>query len=161
MDSRTAAHVLSQIAAYLELRGENRFKARAYQAAAHAIMETGADDLRPLLESGELARLRGLGPATLAVARDLIETGESRLFERLRQDTPEGMLELVRVPGLGPDRALQLHQTLDISSVEELELAAREGRLATVRGIGPKTAQKILAGHCIKKSLAAVLRSTF
>ncbi|HZI42103.1 MAG TPA: helix-hairpin-helix domain-containing protein, partial [Gemmatimonadaceae bacterium] len=69
MDSRTVSHVLSQIAAYLELRGENRFKARAYLTAASGILALGTDDLGPLLKSGEIGRVRGLGPATLSVVR--------------------------------------------------------------------------------------------
>ena len=84
MDSRTAAHVLSQIAAYLELLGENPFKSKAYQSAASAILDLGADSLSEPYRSGELGKLSGLGPATLAVIRDLVETGESRYLEQLR-----------------------------------------------------------------------------
>src|SRR5678815_2806623 len=70
MDSRTAAHVLSEIAALLELRAENRFKSRAYRGAAKAVLALDTDDLTPLLRSGELARVRGIGRATLAVVTD-------------------------------------------------------------------------------------------
>ena len=70
MDSRSAAHVLSQIAAFLELAGENRFKARAYLTAARSLLALAADDLGPPLRSGELSTIRGLGPATIAVVRD-------------------------------------------------------------------------------------------
>ena len=146
MDSRTAAHVLTRIADFLELRGENPYKTRAYRGAGRALMGLGADDLAPLLRSGELAAVRGLGPATIAVVRDLIETGESRYLEELRQEMPEGLLELLRIPGLGLEKIHKLHQELGISSLEELESAAREKRLARVKGMGPKTAQKILAG---------------
>ena len=146
MDSRSAAHVLSQIAAFLELAGENQFKSRAYRMAARSLLAIAADDLAPLLRSGELARVRGLGPATLAVVRDLIETGESRYLEQLREATPEGLLELMSVPGLGIEKIHKLHSELGITSLAELELAAREGRLATVKGMGPKTAQRILKG---------------
>ncbi|MEX2179000.1 MAG: DNA polymerase/3'-5' exonuclease PolX [Gemmatimonadaceae bacterium] len=146
MDSRTAAHVLAQIAALLELRGENPFKVRAYQAAARALTTIAADDLAPLLRSGDLANLRGLGPATLAVVQDLVDTGESRLFDALRQATPEGLLDLMRVPGLGTEKILTLHRELGISSLEELELAARDKRLSRIKGLGPKSTQKILAG---------------
>ena len=79
MDPRTAAYVLGQIAAHLELRGESTFKSRAYEQAATALLAVDTDDLAPLYRSGELARTRGLGPATLSVVRDLIETGESSL----------------------------------------------------------------------------------
>jgi DNA polymerase (family 10) len=146
MDSRTAAHVLTQIAAYLELRGENRFKARAYETAAKGILSLGTDDVAPMLKSGELARVRGLGPATIAVVRDLVETGSSRYLEQLREETPEGLLDMLAIPGLSPEKIHKIHEELEISSVEQLEEAARDGRLASIRGFGPKTAEKILKG---------------
>ncbi len=86
----SAAHVLSQIAAYLELAGENPFKARAYERAARSLLALGADDLVPLLRSGELASVRGLGPATLAVVRDLAETGESATSSSCARRCPTG-----------------------------------------------------------------------
>ena len=146
MDSRSAAHVLSQIAAFLELAGENRFKSRAYQTAARSLLALAADDLGALLRSGELAKVRGLGPATLAVVRDLVETGESRSLEQLREATPEGLLELMSVPGLGIEKIHKLHAEIGIASLADLEAAAQDGRLAKVKGMGPKTAQKILKG---------------
>lgn len=146
MDSRTAAHVLNQIAAYLELKGENKFKVGAYEGAAKGLLALNADDLAPLYDSGELGKVRGLGPATLAVVRDLIERGESALFEQLRADTPDGLLEMLRVSGMSPARIHRVHQDLGIQSVEELEAAARDGRLAELPKWGAKTAAKILAG---------------
>jgi len=146
MDSRTAAHALSQIAAYLELGGENRFKARAYHRAARSLLALAVDDLAPLLRSGELAQVRGLGPATLSVVRDLVETGESTYLEQLKSRTPEGLLELMNVPGLGVEKIHKLYAELGIQSVADLEAAARNGRLVKMKGMGPKTAQKLLAG---------------
>jgi DNA polymerase (family X) len=146
MDSRTAAHVLSQIAAYLELKGENSFKRRAYAGAAQGLLALGADDLAPLYHSGELGRVRGLGPATLAVVRDLIETGESRYLEQLRESMPEGLLEMLDVPGLSPLKIHQIHEGLGIETLEELEAAAHDGRLATLPKVGPKTVAKLLRG---------------
>src|SRR5687768_9943516 len=109
-------------------------------------MALGSDDLTPLLRSGELAKVRGLGPATLAVVRDLAESGESRYLEQLREAMPEGLLELVRVPGLSTEKIHTLHAELGIASLADLEIAAQEGKLARIKGMGPKTAQKILAG---------------
>jgi len=146
MDSRSAAHVLAQIAAFLELAGENRFKSRAYYTAARSLLTLGSDDLAPLVRSGELATLRGLGPATLGVVRDLVETGESRYLEQLREATPEGLLELMNVPGLSVERIHKLHAELGITSVADLDSAAQNGRLAKVKGMGPKTAERIAKG---------------
>lgn len=146
VDSRSAAHVLSQIAAFLELAGENPYKSRAYQTAARSVMALGADDLTPLLRSGELARVRGLGPATLAVVRDLAESGESKYLGQLREAMPEGLLELMRVPGLSTDKIHTLHAELGIASLEDLEVAAENGSLARIKGMGAKTATRIIAG---------------
>lgn len=144
MDSRTAADALARIADHLDLRGENPFKVRAYRAASRALLALGADDLRPMLRSGELERLRGLGPATISVVRDLAERGESRFLEELRADAPEGLLELLRVPGLSREKIRALHRELGIGSLDELENAARQGQLLRMKGLGPKTTEKIL-----------------
>lgn len=158
MDSRTAAHTLTRIAEYLELNGESRFRSRAYSQAARVVQALGVDDLGPLLRSGQLEREPGLGPATLAVVRDLVEEGESSLLDRLRESTPEGMLEMMRVPGLGPAKIHQIHAGLDVDTLQGLEEAARDGRLAGLRGFGPRTAERVLKGIAfLRQSDALVL----
>jgi DNA polymerase (family 10) len=157
MDSRSAAHVLSQIAALVELQGgTNRFKARAYRSAARALLALDTDDLRPLLRSGELHEVPGIGPATLGVLRDLIETGESRYLEQLRESIPEGVLEMLRVPGLGLAKIRAIHHRLGIETMHELEEAARDGRLAGLPRFGPKTAEKILKGIAFLRETVAL-----
>ena len=157
VDSRSASHVLSQIAAYLELRGENRFKTRAYETASRAILALGADDLAPLLRSGEIGAVRGLGPATIAVIRDLVETGSSRYLEQLREATPEGLVEMLRIPGLTPSKIQLIHEQLDIQDIGQLEEAARDGRLAKLKGFGPKTAARILKGIAFAREAGALV----
>ena len=146
MDPRTVAHLLNQIGDLLELHGENRFKSTAYRNAARAVLAIEADDLRPLLEQGELAAQPGIGPATLRVIAELIREGESTYYEQLREDTPEGLLEMMRVPGLGTSKIHAIHQGLGIDTLHELEEAARDGRLASLPRFGPKTAAKIQKG---------------
>jgi DNA polymerase (family 10) len=152
MDPRSAAHVLSQIASHLELRGEQKFKIRAYEQAARALLSLDTDDLGALDRQGTLAATRGLGPATLSVVRDLIETGESRYLEKLRADIPRGLLELLDVPGLGVPRIHKLHQELGVDSLDALEAAARDGRLAKMKGLGARTAERILKGIAFARS---------
>ncbi len=152
MDSRTAAHVLSRIAAYLELRGESAFKSRAYEGAAKEIRALAADDLAPLYRTGELGKIRGLGPATLAVIGDLVETGESRYLEQLEAAMPRGLIEMLDIPGLSAARIRQIHEALAIETVEALEAAASDGRLARVPKIGPKTTQRILDGIAVARA---------
>src|SRR6476469_6667710 len=146
MDPRTAAHALNQLAAYLELRGESRFRSRAYERAARAIAALDTDDLGELDRAGTLADVPGVGPAMLSVLRELIATGESSYLERVRADIPPGLLELLRVPGLATQKIHLLHTELGVDSVEALEAAALDGRLAKPKGFGPKTAQRILKG---------------
>ena len=146
MDSRSAAHVLSQIGALLEVKGEQKFKARAYAGAARALIALDTDDLGPLLRSGELADTPGVGPATLSVVRDLVETGESSYLNQLREGIPEGLLELLRVPGLNAAKIQLIHEALGVETVEDLERVAQNGQLAELPKFGKKTAEKILKG---------------
>ena len=146
MDSRTAAHILNQIGSYLELTGSPRYKARAFQRAARSVLALGADDLTPLLKSGELAKTRNVGPATLSVIKELIETGESSYLDRLTADTPRGLIQMARVPGLGLAKVRLIHSELGVENLEELEQAARDGRLAKLPRFGARTAERILAG---------------
>ncbi|AHG89981.1 PHP domain protein [Gemmatirosa kalamazoonensis] len=157
MDPRSAAHVLTRIAALLELNGVNRFKSRAYATAARSVLALDTDDIGPLLRAGELETLPGLGPATLAVLRDLVATGDSSLLEQLQEDTPEGLLEMLRVPGLGTTKIHAIHEGLGVETLHDLELAARDGRLAGLRGFGPKTAEKIAKGIAFLKANGALV----
>jgi DNA polymerase (family X) len=152
IDPRSAAHVLARIAAYLELHGENKFKARAYETAAKALRGFASDDLAGPLESGELAAVRGLGPATLAVVRDLVEHGQSRYLEQLRQTTPEGLLDMLDVPGLTPAKIHAIHEALGVETIDELEEAARDGRLAKLPRYGKKTADRVLHGIAMRRA---------
>lgn len=158
MDSRSAAHVLSRISALLEAKGAERFKAKAYTRAARAIVAIDSDDLGALLKSGELAATPGIGPATLSVIRDLVETGESAYLAKLGEGVSEGLIGLMRVKGLTPLRIQAIHEELGIDTAEQLEEAARDGRLATLPKIGPKTAALILRRLEFKKRSAKLVR---
>jgi DNA polymerase (family 10) len=158
MDSRTAAHVLSQIGALLEAKGDQKFKARAYAGAARALVALDTDDLLPILESGELIKTPGIGPATLSVIRELVETGESSYLSRLREGMPQGLLDLMRVPGLGVAKIQLLHEALGVETVEDLERVAQNGQLAALPRFGKKTAEKILKGIEISRRNAHLER---
>jgi DNA polymerase (family 10) len=146
LDPQLAAHRLNEIAALLEVRGENPFKTRAFTQAARTISELDDEDISPLVRSKEISKLPGIGAGTLAVLTDLVEKGDSEYLESLRETTPIGLVEMMRVPGLGPTRIHRIHEGLRIESVAELEAAARDGRLARLSGFGIKTAEKILKG---------------
>ncbi|HEY6089793.1 MAG TPA: DNA polymerase/3'-5' exonuclease PolX [Gemmatimonadaceae bacterium] len=158
MDSRTAAHVLSQIGALLEVKGEQKFKARAYAGAARSLIALDTDDLGPLVRSGDLADTPGIGPATLSVVRELVETGESSYLNQLREGIPEGLMELLRVPGLNAARVQLIHDALGVQTVEDLERVAQNGQLAELPRFGKKTAEKILRGIEIVRRTAHLQR---
>ena len=145
MDCRGAAHVLTQIASLLELHNEDRFTVRAMHAAARAVASHGERDLTVAL-SGTTFVTETLAPAAVEVLQDLAELNGSALLERLQEETPEGLMEMLRVPGLGPARIRLIHVGLNLDTLQDLEEAARDGRLASLPKFGEKTAEKILKG---------------
>ncbi len=143
MDKRRAAHVLEQIASFLELKQESAFRIRAFTNAARAIKSLPAD-LPTALADGSLAAARGVGPATLRIVTELVQTGRSSMLEDLREQIPPGLIEMLGIPGLGVARIRQIHDALGIDSLADLEAAARDGRLATLPRFGPRTAENLL-----------------
>lgn len=145
MDRHAVALVLEEIATLLDARGEDRFRVRAFRTAARAV-EKAEGDLAPLVAAGSLRELRGIGPATARVIEELVLTGESSYHADLRSQSPAGVRDLLRVPGLGPKKIALLHERLGIADLDALEDAARTGRITELRGFGPGTQQRILAG---------------
>ncbi|MFP4167012.1 MAG: DNA polymerase/3'-5' exonuclease PolX [Opitutales bacterium] len=145
MDAREIVDVLERIAVLLELKGENSFKIRAYQTAARAL-ETLESDLGELIEEGRLASVKGIGSALADKIETLYRSGKLDYFEELRASVPPGLLEMLEIPGLGGKKVKHLHDALGVASVEELETACKEGRVASLKGFGPKTQSNILNG---------------
>jgi DNA polymerase (family 10) len=143
MDKRTAAYALEQIASFMELKGENAFRVRAFVTAAR-VLRGLPGELAPSLEDGSLAAARGIGPATLQIVSELVKTGHSSLLEELREQIPAGLVEMLSISGLGVAKIRQIHEILGIDSIPELEAAARDGRLSKLPRFGPKTAENLL-----------------
>ncbi len=154
MDKKAVARTLEQIAAFMELKGENAFRVRAFQAAARAIGGLPGD-LQATLSDGTLAATKGVGPATLQIVTELVSTGQSSLLEELREQVPAGLVEMLEISGLGVAKIRQIHETLDIDSLPELEAAARDGRLAKLPRFGAKTADNILKGIAFLRQASA------
>jgi DNA polymerase (family 10) len=150
VDKWTIARTLSDIAKYLELSEPNPFRVRAFEKAARAI-EKIEGDVRELVLRGELFSVPGIGKAIGPIVSELVTTGRSRYLEELREQYPPGIFELLRVPTLGLRKIGILHSTLGVSNLEELEAAARDGRIATLQGFGKKTQDKILEGIATAK----------
>ncbi len=145
MDKAQVASILEDVGNLLELTGGNPFETRAYQNAARTI--GGLDgDLDALVQSGELARVPGLGKTLVARITELVTTGRMELYDRLQEEVPVGLREMLHIPGLGPKRVRQIHETLDISTLEGLRAAAESGQIAALPGFGEKSQEKILKG---------------
>jgi DNA polymerase (family 10) len=145
MDKHGAAHVLEQIADFLELKGENEFRVRAYRNAAQAV-ETFTGDIAEAVRTGTLADVKGIGSATLEIVRECVTTGRAAALEKLRTEVPPGLVEMMRISGLGVSKIRTIHQQLGIGTMAELAVAATDGRLAKLPRFGEKTAAKILRG---------------
>ena len=146
MDKHAVALALEEIATLLRLQGDaNRFRARAFATAARAIEKLEVEP-RTLLDDGALEKVSGLGPATARTVRELLETGTSRYLDELRTRVPAGMRDLLAVPGLGTSKVEALHKQLGINTLDDLEAAARAGRIAQVRGFGERLQARILEG---------------
>jgi len=144
MKNSEVAKVFQDIADLLELKGENVFKIRAYQKAARAI-EYHPRELKSMLDEAEdLQSIPGVGEAIAKKATELITTGKLGYYETLKAEFPQGVTNLLAIPGIGPKTANKLSSELGINSVDELEQAINEGRVSKLFRLGEKTAENIL-----------------
>lgn len=144
MKNTAIAKVFSDIADLLELKGENPFKIRAYQKAARAI-EHYPKELEIMIDEGEdLRSIPGVGEAIAKKATELITTGKLDYYENLKAEFPEGITNLLAIPGIGPKTASKLSSELQINSVDALERAIQSGEVAKLFRLGDKTANNIL-----------------
>jgi DNA polymerase (family X) len=145
-----AVALLEEIKRLMELKGENPFKARAFEKAAASV--AGHADLLERARNGTLTELPGVGKSIAEVLTEFLTTGKSAMREELQGSLPAGLSELTEIPGLGPKKALLLIEELGISSVAELEYACKENRLLKLAGFGAKLQAKILEGVQFRKS---------
>jgi len=143
MNNKEIARVFQDIADLLELKEENPFKIRAYQKAARAI-EYLPMEVERLVAEDRLREIPGVGEAITKKITELVTTGRLGFYERLKAEFPEGISSLLDIPGIGPRTAMLLIRELDIKSIDELEKAILEGRVASLPRIGNKTVENIL-----------------
>ncbi len=144
MRNSDVARVMEEIGGLMRLRGDNTFKIRAYENAARAIRELDKP-LDRLLAEGRLRAVPGIGAAIEKKIADYAATGAVPLHQKLLDEIPASALELLDVPGLGPRRARAAYAEAGIDSLDALEAAALDGRLASVSGFGPRSVEAILA----------------
>ena len=142
MKNRELAAILVQIG-NLEDMKDQPFKARAYQRAAR-VVEGLKEDVAEIAERGELQELPGIGKALAKKIEEYVRTGKITYLERLKAEFPPGLLELLDIPGVGPKTVKTLYQQLGVTSIEELERAARKGRIRKLRGFSEKSEENIL-----------------
>src|SRR5437899_9563042 len=142
MSKEEIGGVLEKIATLLELKNENPFKIRAYTNAARAI-ETFGGNIANFQDEEALAKIPGIGKSIAEKIKELAATGSLKYFEELSAEFPPGIMELFSLSGLGAKKIKGLYDQLGISSIEQLQKACEDGRVAELPGFGETTQQKI------------------
>ena len=150
-DAPAVAKLLQELAQRSALRGGNPYRARAYARAAESL-GTLTVPLAQVIRDNRLREIPGVGDAIADIITKLHKTGTHPSLEAMRKDIPAGVLEMLSVPGLSPEKVVTLHKTLGIGSLAELEQAAREDKIKGVKGLGPALQAKILQGIEITRS---------
>lgn len=145
LKNKEVVEMLREIAEYLTIKGESRFKISAYEKAAHVI-ENLTQPIEELDALGKLTKLPGIGKSIAEKIHEYLTTGKSSYLEELKREIPREVFELMEVPGIGPKLAMRLYTELGVRSIDELEEAARQGRIRKMKRMGVKAEQKILKG---------------
>jgi DNA polymerase (family 10) len=145
LTNKDVADLLRRIADLLQIKGEVIYKILAYRKAADGLMDL-ARDVKDVRAEGGLEGITGVGKAIAAKIDELLETGSLGFYEKLIAEVPESLAELMAVPDLGPKKIKLFWQEAGVTTLAELEAAAKEGKLSTLSGMGPKSEAKILEG---------------
>ncbi len=144
-DKRTAIKIFEEMATLLELQGANPFKSRAYTKAARELQQHEGQ-LSEWIVSGAIHSMKGIGKSLKEKLIELVETGKIREHEELRASFPDGLMEMLKIPGLGPKKARTLYQELGLSNIDDLEEACLTDKLLPLPGFAKKTQEKLLQG---------------
>jgi DNA polymerase (family 10) len=136
--------LLQTIGDLMELRGDASFRVRAYREAARQLDQV-TEDMTALAEEDRLTDVKGVGPSIARTIKEYLSSGESAQLTALRAEVPESLIELLGLRHFGPQRIVKVHLALGVSSLDELEAAALDGRLATVSGFGARSVETLLA----------------
>ncbi|HZU05534.1 MAG TPA: helix-hairpin-helix domain-containing protein [Chloroflexota bacterium] len=142
MRNAEVARLFDEIAAILELQGDVPFRYNAYRTAARQIAAL-PEPIEEVAAAGRLERIPGVGKAIAAKITEYLRTGRLAYYDRLRAQVPPGLLELLRVPGLGPRTVQLLHRHLGVASLADLERAVAEQQVRTVPGLGARTEERL------------------
>lgn len=145
MDKTQIADILDEVGTLLELKGENPFKSRAFHNAAR-VLSGVTEDLKTLVENGEIRKIKGIGESIAKIISDLVLTGKSPDHDDLKKSFPPGIFDMMKIQGMGPKKVAFLYRKMKISTIDELEKAAKAGKLEKLEGFGKKTEENILLG---------------
>src|SRR6478609_11372061 len=130
MNKTEIASVLTDIGTLLELKGENPFKIRAYQSGARLLEGLSEEDIAQRVADGTLEEVKGIGEALAQKISELHRTGRLEFYEKLKASVPEGLVEVLSIPGLGAKKVRALQDKLGVDSIAKLREACEEGKVA-------------------------------
>jgi len=145
MDKAQIIGILKDIAVFLELKGENSFKIRAYQSGARAL-ERLEDNFDTIVEDGKIASLQGIGQALALKIETLYHEDHLPFYDSLKASIAPGLIEFLDIPGLGGKKVKHIHDALGIETIKALKEACETGAIEALEGFGAKSAEKILSG---------------
>lgn len=143
MNNADVAAALQELAELLELKNESSFRIRAYENAARTLGGL-TEDVRLLASEKRLDKQKGIGRGIAERITELLETGKIGYLDELRAEFPAGVRSLMAVPGIGPSMARRVYHELGVDGLDALRIAAEDGRLAGLSGLGEKSAQNVI-----------------
>ena len=138
------AGIFENMATFLEIKGDSFFKIRAYQSASRTIEQLPFSLEDAVRDGMDLGEIPGFGSAISSKIRELIDTGKMAAYDKLKAEFPEGVLDLSNVFGIGAKTAMAIARELGVSTIDDLERAILDGRLAQLPRMGEKTAENML-----------------
>ncbi len=138
------ADKFNRVADLLDIKGENEYRIRAYRNAAQTISGLSRSVVESVEKGEDLSELSGIGKDLAGKIEEIVKTGELEQLRQLEREVPTGLRQLLSIEDLGPKRVKQLHEEIGIKSIEDLEKAAKAGKIQNMEGFGKKTTQKIL-----------------
>jgi len=145
MKNRELADIFEKMADILEFKGENPFKVNAYRKVARVLKDL-SEDVAEIAKEGKLEGIPGVGSGIAKKIKEYLETGRIAKYEEVKEGVPAELIEMMKIPGMGPKTVALVYKKLGISTISALEEAVKEGRLRELFGMGPKKEENILRG---------------